>query len=125
MGWDRPGKGGVLGGEAGVVLGGESVVESVRWTVGGVGSGRLGGPSLIPVTRSIGSVLQDLGETLALGVGVVPEVDEEEEEEQAVQADDVDENGEPVGAVLHEEVLADVRGHQHKLDLRHENTQEH
>ena len=55
-------------------------------------------------------VLQDLGQPLALGVGVVPEVHEEEEEDQAVQADDVHEDGELLSAVLHEEILDDVGG---------------
>lgn len=62
--------------------------------------------------------LKDLGQPLALGVGVVPEVEEEEEEDQAIEANDVDEDGELVGTVLHEEILPDVGGHHHKLDLR-------
>lgn len=61
--------------------------------------------------------LQHFRQPLALGVGVVPEVEEEKQENQAVQANDVDEDGELVGAVLHEEVLRDVSGHHNKLDL--------
>lgn len=61
--------------------------------------------------------LQYFGQPLAFGVGVVPEVEEEEQENQAIQADDVDEDRELVGAVLHEEILGDVGGHHNKLDL--------
>lgn len=61
--------------------------------------------------------LQHFGQPLALGVGVVPEVEEEEQENQAIQGDDVDEDGELVGTVLHEKILADVGGHHNKLDL--------
>ena len=67
-------------------------------------------------------VLQDLGQPLALGVGVVPEVEEEEEEDKAVQADDVHEDGELVRAVLHEEILEDVGGDDYELDLRVDGT---
>ena len=48
---------------------------------------------------------------------MVPEVEEEEQENQAIQANDVDKNGELVGTVLHEEILGDVTGHRNKLDL--------
>lgn len=61
--------------------------------------------------------LQYFRQPLALGVGVVPEVEEEEQENQAIRADDVDKDRELVGAVLHEEVLGDVAGHHNKLDL--------
>lgn len=61
--------------------------------------------------------LQHFRQPLAFGVGVVPEIEKEEQENQPVQADDVDEDGELVGAVLHEEVLGDVAGHQNELDL--------
>lgn len=61
--------------------------------------------------------LQNFRQPLALGVGVVPEVEEEEQENQAVQADDVYEDGELVGAI-HEEILGDVARHHDKLDLR-------
>lgn len=64
--------------------------------------------------------LQHFGQPLSLGVGVVPEVEEEEQENQAVQADDVDEDRELVGAIRDEEILGDVAGHHHKLDLRGE-----
>lgn len=47
---------------------------------------------------------------------MVVEVEEEEQENHAVQADDVDEDGELVGAVLHEEILANVCGYHHKLN---------
>lgn len=63
-------------------------------------------------------ILQNLWQPLALGVGVVPEVEEKEQENQAVRADDVDKDGELVWAVLHEEVLGDVGGNHDKLDLR-------
>lgn len=59
--------------------------------------------------------LQHLGQPFSFGVGVVPEVEEKEQENQAVQADDVDEDGELVGAVRNEEILGDVAGHHNKL----------
>lgn len=76
----------------------------------------------VAIHNSVGVVcprlsLQHFRQPLALGVGVVPEVEEEEQENQAVQADDVDEDRELVGAVAHEEILADVAGHHHKLNL--------
>lgn len=61
--------------------------------------------------------LQHFRQPLALCVGVVPEVKEEEQENQAIQADDVDEDRELVGAVFYEEILGDVAGHHNKLDL--------
>lgn len=61
--------------------------------------------------------LQYFRQPLAFGVGVVPKVEEEEQENQAVQANDVDKDGELVGAVLHEEILGDVACHHYKLDL--------
>lgn len=64
--------------------------------------------------------LQNFRQPLAFGVGVVPEVEEEEQENQAIQANDVDKDGELVIAVLHEEILGDVSGHHNKLDLRRE-----
>lgn len=60
--------------------------------------------------------LQHFRQPLALGVGVVPEVEKEEQENQAIQANDVDKDGELVGAVLHEEILGDVAGYHDKLD---------
>lgn len=59
----------------------------------------------IPINHSIGVVcpclcLQNLWKPLALCVSVVPEVKEEEEEDQTVEADDVDEDGELIGAIL-------------------------
>lgn len=48
---------------------------------------------------------------------MVPEVEEEEQENQAVRADDVDEDGELVWALLHEEILGDVAGYHNKLEL--------
>lgn len=79
----------------------------------------------VAIHYSIGVVcpsldLEDLGQPLAFGVSMVPEVQEEEEEDQAVAADDVDEDGELVGAVLDEEVLPDMGGHHCKLDLHEE-----
>lgn len=61
--------------------------------------------------------LQHLRQPLALRVGVVPEVEEEQQENQAVQEDNVNEDGELVGAVLQVEILGDVAGHHDKLDL--------
>lgn len=61
-------------------------------------------------------ILQHFRQPFALGVGVVPEVEEEEQENQAIRGDDVDEDGELVGAV-HEEILGDVARHHNKLDL--------
>lgn len=76
----------------------------------------------VSIHNSVGVVcprlsLQHFRQPLAFGVGVVPEVEEEEQENQAIQADDVDEDRELVGAVLHEEILGDVAGHHNKLDL--------
>lgn len=76
----------------------------------------------ISIHNSVGVVrpclsLQYFRQPLALGVGVVPEVEEEEQENQAIRADDVDKDRELVGAVLHEEILGDVAGHHNKLDL--------
>lgn len=62
--------------------------------------------------------LKDLWQSLALGVGMVPEVEEEKQENQAVQADDVDEDWELVWAVLYEEILGDVAGYHNKLNLQ-------
>lgn len=62
-------------------------------------------------------ILQYFGQPLALGVGVVPEVEEEEQENKAVCSDDGDKDWELVGAVLQEEILGDVAGHNSKLDL--------
>ena len=64
-----------------------------------------------------GLVLQRLGKPLALGVGMIPEVEEEEQEDQTVGTDDVDEDRKLIVAVLYKEVLGDVSGHHHKLDL--------
>lgn len=77
----------------------------------------------VSVHDSIGVVrpclsLQHFRQPLALGVGVVPEVEEKEQEDQAVQANDVDKDGELVWAVLDEKVLGDVGGNHDKLDLR-------
>lgn len=76
----------------------------------------------VSIHDSIGVVgpclsLQYFRQPLTLGVGVVPEVEKEEQENQAVRANDVDKDGELVGAVLHEKVLGDVGGHHNKLDL--------
>lgn len=62
-------------------------------------------------------ILQYLWQPLPLGVGVVPEVKKEKQENQAVRGDDVNKDGELVVAVLHEEILGDVAGHDYKLDL--------
>lgn len=75
----------------------------------------------ISIHNSVGVVcpclsLQHFRQPLALGVGVVPEVEEEEQENQAIQADDVDEDRELVGTVLHEEILGNVGGYHNKLD---------
>lgn len=77
--------------------------------------------SSVSIHNSVGVVcpclsLQHFRQPLALGVGVVPEVEEEEQENQAVETDDVDEDGELVWAVLHEEILGDVAGYHNKLD---------
>lgn len=76
----------------------------------------------VPINNSIGVVCPRLGlqhfrKPLALGVSVVPEVQEEEKEDQTVEANDVDEDGKLIGAILYEEILGDVGGHQHELDL--------
>lgn len=76
----------------------------------------------VPINNSIGVVrpclcLQHFGKPLALSVSVVPEVKEEEEEDQTVEGDDVDEDRELIGAILDEEILGNVGGHHHELDL--------
>lgn len=76
----------------------------------------------VPIHDSVAVVcprlsLQHFWQPLALGVGVVPEVEEEKQENQAIRANDVDEDGELVWAVLYEEILGDVAGHHNKLDL--------
>lgn len=76
----------------------------------------------IPIHDTVGVVrpcpcLQHFGQPFPLGVGVVPEVEEKEQENQAVQGDDVDEDGKLVVAIGNEEILGDVAGHHHKLDL--------
>lgn len=76
----------------------------------------------VPINNSIGVVCPHLGlkhfrKPLPLGVSVVPEVHEEEKEDQTVEANDVDEDGKLIGAILYEEILGDVGGHQHELDL--------
>lgn len=76
----------------------------------------------VPVHDAVGVVrprlrLQHFGQPLSLGVGVVPEVEEEEQENQAVQADDVDEDRELVGAIRNKEILGNVAGHHNKLNL--------
>lgn len=60
---------------------------------------------------------ENFGKPLALGVCVIPEVEEQEEKDQAVEADDVNEDGVLIGAILHEEVLTNVSGDDHKLRL--------
>lgn len=77
----------------------------------------------VPINNSIGVVcprlsLQHFRKPLAFSVSVVPEVQEEEKEDQTVEANDVDEDGKLIGAILYEEILGDVGGHQHKLDLK-------
>lgn len=59
----------------------------------------------------------DLGQTLAFGVRLVPEVGEEHEEDDAVNPDEVDEDGELVTAGGHEVILGDVDGDDYKLQL--------
>lgn len=76
----------------------------------------------VAINNSIGVVCPRLGlqhfrKPLALRVSVVPEVQEEEKEDQTVEANDVDEDGKLIGAILYEEILGDVGGHQHELDL--------
>lgn len=76
----------------------------------------------VPINNSIGVVcpclgLQHFRKPLALSVSVVPEVQEEEKEDQTVEANDVDEDGKLIGAILYEEILGDVGGYQHELDL--------
>lgn len=76
----------------------------------------------VPINNSIGVVgphpgLQHFRKPLALSVSVVPEVQEEEKEDQTVEANDVDEDGKLIRAILYEEILGDVGGHQHELDL--------
>lgn len=57
------------------------------------------------------------GKPLALGVCVIPEVEEQEKKDHAVDGDDVNEDRVLIGAILHEEVLTNVSGDDHKLRL--------
>lgn len=52
--------------------------------------------------------MEYFGKSLALGVGVIVEVEEQDQEDQPIKTDDVEEDGELVGTLLHEEELADV-----------------
>lgn len=61
---------------------------------------------------------ENFGKPFALGVRVIPEVEEQAEKDQAVEADDVNEDGVLIGAILHKEVLTNVSGDDHKLRLR-------
>lgn len=61
--------------------------------------------------------LENFGKPLALGVRVIPEVEEQGEKEQAIKGNNVYEDGELIGAILHEEVLTNVNGDDDKLRL--------
>ena len=63
------------------------------------------------------AILGMLWKPLAFDVSMEVEVEEEEQEHHSIEPNDVQEDGELVGTVLHEEDLADVDGHHHKLDL--------
>lgn len=76
----------------------------------------------ISINNSIGVVcpclcLENFRKPLALCVSVVPEVEEEAKEDQTIEGNDVDEDRKLIGAILYEEILADVGGNHHKLDL--------
>lgn len=60
---------------------------------------------------------ENFGKPLALGVCVIPEVEKQAEKDQAVEGDDVNEDGVLIGTILHEEVLTNVSGDDHKLRL--------
>ena len=63
------------------------------------------------------AILAMLGKPCAFDVSMEVEVEEEEQEHHSIEPNDVQEDGELVGTVLHEEDLANVDGHHHKLDL--------
>lgn len=52
--------------------------------------------------------LQHFGKPLALGVGMVPEVEEEQQKHCAIEGDNVHKDGKLVAAVLQEEILTNV-----------------
>ena len=62
----------------------------------------------------------NLGQTLAFGIRLVPEVGEKYEEDNAIHPDEMDEDWKLVVAGGHEVVLGDVDGDKHKLQLREE-----
>lgn len=65
-----------------------------------------------PVSIAVGPfVLQHLGESLALGVGMVPEVEKEQQKHYAIEGDDVHKDGKLVAALLQEEILTNVASH--------------
>ena len=68
------------------------------------------------------AILGMLWKPLAFDVSMEVEVEEEEQEHHSIEPNDVQEDGELVGTVLHEEDLADVDGHHYKLDLGKERT---
>lgn len=76
----------------------------------------IGMVSTVAILESL-AVLRNLGQPLSLCVCVVPEVEEENQEDQSVETNNVEKNRELVGAVLHEDELANVDSHHHKLNL--------
>lgn len=69
------------------------------------------------VVLDLDCTLENFRKPLALGVCVIPEVEEQGEKDQTVKGDDVDEDGVLIGAILHEEVLTNVSGDDDKLRL--------
>lgn len=100
---------------------GDSVSESIGMvnTIGDPIGKPISMVNVIAILKGLG-LLQDLREPLTLGVCMEPEVKEQDKEHQAIDGNNVNKDWELVGAFLHEEVLATVDSHHHKLDLRRE-----
>lgn len=65
-----------------------------------------------------GPVLVHFGKPFAFGVGMIVEVEKQDQKDQPVQTDNVEKHWKLVRTIFHEEELADVSGHQRKLNLR-------
>lgn len=73
---------------------------------------------LVCKVQEVCSILKDFGQPLTPSVCMVVKIEEKNQEYQPIQPNDVKEHWELVGAVLHEEKLANMSGHHHKLNLK-------
>lgn len=73
---------------------------------------------LLCAIQEVCSILKDLGQPLTLSVCMVVKIKEKNQEYEPIQPDDVEEHRELVGALLHEEELANMSGHHQKLNLK-------